>query len=546
MNILSDIIDQKFQVSFKDFENPPVDASLFGSSGTKITFTQKKDQILCKVKKKSQSFEVSHFPIVLTYLKNAQEHLESQAQLKELTQEIGTNSLAKDLSKTFKNSFESKIASFLSGADHNAISPKSLKKTFLGKYTTIVFASLEKGSFQADIFDYSFDKFKTSKTPSQDFNLLFKTIKKAKRDYFFDHEVVSNSFQLVGHALATVFNIFDKNIIFILSDGSVLPPTKVEIDQFVEMSEQIKDNLSIVSKRSHTQELTDILLNTFSNIDQDVSIFKKGKSILSNNNSSLPDNKFTFANTELSLLYGSKNEEGSDNIDFFQHQRIKLLGELFNILKHELSNPIFGINMGLKVLESSYEKSDFQELFQEILNSSNRSLDIFNTMTELFSAKARQKNISIKEILNNLKLTLKSELRHVRFQTKSQSTSQLDELIQTNPSIVNQILFNLSRNAIQELKKIPTQKRDLTISVETQASTVSFLIKDNAAGVPENIQESLFHPVRSQKSEGSGLGLSISRNLALKINANLSMKETSSQGTIFELKVPKKSQGKSE
>src|SRR5690606_12919315 len=98
--------------------------------------------------------------------------------------------------------------------------------------------------------------------------------------------------------------------------------------------------------------------------------------------------------------------------DLFHHERLSLLGELLNTLRHELSNPLFGLQLSSQILkEDLAEDTENLEFIEEISKNINRSQEIIKNFSELFLEKNLTKNIVLKDIIEEVITLTKSETR---------------------------------------------------------------------------------------------------------------------------------------
>jgi signal transduction histidine kinase len=116
--------------------------------------------------------------------------------------------------------------------------------------------------------------------------------------------------------------------------------------------------------------------------------------------------------------------------------------------------------------------------------------------------------------------------------------------IQADADQLHRILVNLMRNARQAIEGDPTRgarrgQGVIRLSAETTADAVLIRIADDGPGIPPRLSERLFEAfVSGKSSEGTGLGLTISRELAANHGGELRLVETGPGGTTFELRLP--------
>ncbi len=96
------------------------------------------------------------------------------------------------------------------------------------------------------------------------------------------------------------------------------------------------------------------------------------------------------------------------------------------------------------------------------------------------------------------------------------------------------IAQNLIFNAIEAT---PPGKKT-AVSFKQEKERFCLTVSDEGNGLPEAIQKHLFSPVKTAKSGGSGLGLAISKQMAEALHADLTLRHTGSDGTVFALRIP--------
>jgi signal transduction histidine kinase len=114
---------------------------------------------------------------------------------------------------------------------------------------------------------------------------------------------------------------------------------------------------------------------------------------------------------------------------------------------------------------------------------------------------------------------------------------------QADPDQLHRILVNLMRNARQAIEGDATRRtgRKGVVRVTTSSDDGYCVIRvaDDGPGIPPRLSENLFEPfVSGRASDGAGLGLAISRELAASHGGELTLVETGPTGTTFELRLP--------
>lgn len=223
--------------------------------------------------------------------------------------------------------------------------------------------------------------------------------------------------------------------------------------------------------------------------------------------------------------------------DLFHFQRISLLGELLNTLRHELSNPLFGLKLSSQIFGTLDVSQDDAEIMAEIEKNVNRCQSIIENFSNLYQIQSENKPILLKKMLDESMVLSKSESREVLKTINYESDTE--ELLLNVPLIfVVQILFNLVVNASQAMRG-GKERPKLDIRISRDEHTVFIDVSDNGPGIPTDKATQLFKPFFTTKTQGTGLGLVLSRNLALKIGGNLEYKGSGdSTGACFRLTLP--------
>ena len=110
--------------------------------------------------------------------------------------------------------------------------------------------------------------------------------------------------------------------------------------------------------------------------------------------------------------------------------------------------------------------------------------------------------------------------------------------VRADPARLDQILDNLLKNAVA----YSPPRTPIEISTSAEAEHALIRVRDHGAGIDPEEHERIFDrfargaAVASQP--GMGIGLYVSRAIAMRMGGRLVIEETSSQGTVFAVEIP--------
>jgi two-component system, NtrC family, nitrogen regulation sensor histidine kinase NtrY len=102
-----------------------------------------------------------------------------------------------------------------------------------------------------------------------------------------------------------------------------------------------------------------------------------------------------------------------------------------------------------------------------------------------------------------------------------------------DPALTEQVLINLISNSIHSLEGQPAKR--IEINGYADGSRICVDILDNGTGIPDKVLPEIFVPFFSTRQNGSGIGLSLSKQIMRSQNGNIKVKSTSAEGTCFQL-----------
>ena len=209
--------------------------------------------------------------------------------------------------------------------------------------------------------------------------------------------------------------------------------------------------------------------------------------------------------------------------------------KLIRVLTHEIMNtvtPIAALSDALSksVDENGNSEMDIKAGLSIISDSSNNLIKFVQTYRQLSGvARPLRKAISLKELIDKT-ITLEGEHLSAHNAACTYQTTNPNLIIYADEGQIQQILINLIKNALQaSATKIGIESGTLN------ADEIFLRIANNGAPIPASNQEQIFIPFFTTKPDGSGIGLSISRQILRQHNATITLVKSDVNETVFEI-----------
>lgn len=220
-------------------------------------------------------------------------------------------------------------------------------------------------------------------------------------------------------------------------------------------------------------------------------------------------------------------------------------------MSHELRTPLNGLLILSSLLFENKENNltaQQKQFAKSIYNAGNDLLALINDILDLSKIEARKlrltpESISVEECLSQLKLVFEPQAKAKNLDLNLEISGDLKEQkLFTDRQRLEQILRNFLSNAIKF-----TEKGHIGISAAAVAgdkSRIDIQISDTGLGIPREKQELVFEAFEqadgsvSRRFGGTGLGLTISRELAQLLGGEILLSSKEGKGSSFTLRIP--------
>lgn len=230
------------------------------------------------------------------------------------------------------------------------------------------------------------------------------------------------------------------------------------------------------------------------------------------------------------------------HIELDQHE-MEAWQKLIRVLTHEIMNSVAPITSLSSTLKNLVQNNELDEgkinTLQEGLDAiESRSQGLMN-FTQSYRALTRVPLPNIREVDSKTFFQrIDSLFRPTLANTTIEWSMTLGEDHQTlliDPDLMEQVIINLLKNAKEAVS--PTQgKISLLLNTNAEKGPIELIISDNGSGIPEEITEKVFIPFYTTKTEGSGIGLSLARQI-VQLHKGELIFQTSTEGSSFYIKL---------
>jgi signal transduction histidine kinase len=225
-----------------------------------------------------------------------------------------------------------------------------------------------------------------------------------------------------------------------------------------------------------------------------------------------------------------------------QAQRLTALGELVGTTTHEFNNVLMTILNYAKMGTRHKDAATRDKCFEKILASANRAATITNTVLGMArNRSAGQEPTDLARLVENTLLLLEREMN--KYRVVVEKTYQPTPPALVNGNQIQQVLLNLLINARQAM---PNGGRLwIKLLYDAQNDMIDLVVRDNGSGIPADKLPRIFESFYTTKSGpdasgkgGTGLGLSMCREIIESHHGRIRVDSTVGKGTAFTLKLP--------
>ncbi|WP_115816252.1 sensor histidine kinase [Winogradskyella eximia] len=220
--------------------------------------------------------------------------------------------------------------------------------------------------------------------------------------------------------------------------------------------------------------------------------------------------------------------------------------KLLSVMTHEIMNSIAPIssladtlqkNLQLAIEQPEETRLELDDLNAGVKTIKNRSEGLLKfAKTYRSLSKVTHLNlqrVKIEDLFNNLQLLMEPSIKAKNISIEFNVTSPKLEL-DIDTHLIEQVLINLILNAVDACKDGDHPEIKVLAS-ENPNRDIVIKVLDNGSGIPKDILENIFVPFFTSKTTGSGIGLSLCKQIMLLHKGRIIVKSVEGEGSVFSL-----------
>lgn len=225
--------------------------------------------------------------------------------------------------------------------------------------------------------------------------------------------------------------------------------------------------------------------------------------------------------------------------------RVAALGKMASVIAHELEQPLTVVVGNAEALRQSLRAGE-----PDVADADEALLEITEAAMRISEIVRRERQLLRKAPHTTELLDLNDAVREVEFFIRAEArqfgTRVVLDLLPGLPAArfdrvqLQQVVFNLARNALQAMAAQPSDGRTLTIGTAAGADAVTLTVNDTGPPADALVLRRMFEPFYTTKPEGLGMGLSISKSIVDDHHGRIWATANAPGGVTMHVSLPRK------
>lgn len=225
---------------------------------------------------------------------------------------------------------------------------------------------------------------------------------------------------------------------------------------------------------------------------------------------------------------------------------------LIRVLTHEINNsisPIFSLSGSMKQMIVNKPGNQSQDrstarMYEGLSIIEERSRGLLDFVDRFRSLTPRgalnPESIRVEDLFYRVKILMQGQEEDLHGISLSSSVYPPSLTLQADKKLLEQMLINLVKNALEAVGRVEATRRgQITLRAFQDDGLIRVQVVDNGPGIPREELETIFVPFYTTKEEGSGIGLSLSRQIMRMHGGSVTVRSEPDKGAVFTLSFPR-------
>ncbi len=249
---------------------------------------------------------------------------------------------------------------------------------------------------------------------------------------------------------------------------------------------------------------------------------------------------FVGIQTDTTLMKQRNLEIEEQREELLHVTRVGKLAEFVSSLAHEISQPLTAILAYAQAAQRilAGREPQLQEILQYIINDDQRAAEVIRRLRYLLKKnKPTFESIDINVLINDTVTLIMPHITAKNITINFKLDNKIP-LIHGDRIQLQQVLLNLISNSIEAMESMDGQRELMISTLSKSADMVLVEVKDSGYGIPAENMKKLFSHFFTSKTDGLGMGLSISRSIIEAHGGRLDAKNNADHGATFYFTIP--------
>ncbi|WP_323757678.1 sensor histidine kinase [Roseivirga sp.] len=222
---------------------------------------------------------------------------------------------------------------------------------------------------------------------------------------------------------------------------------------------------------------------------------------------------------------------------------------LIRVLTHEIMNSVTPLSSLAATVKDNLvdnieddvpiEKEELEDIYLAVQTIERRSQGLirfvsdFRNLTKIPQPKVATESVA--KVLEHIQVLFNHELAAKNIKI-SFSIEPINLAISIDKELIDQVLINILQNAVHALEETTEEKHIVVRAFVNEYNRPTIVIRDNGCGIDEEALSKIFIPFFTTKKQGSGIGLSLSKQIMRKHGGGITVKSVMNEGTEFTLR----------